>query len=296
MRACVIFNPAAQGNKAGRFRRWLAGLREGCLLKPTASPGAARTLAAEAVVEGFDTIVAAGGDGTINEVLNGIGDAPEGFQRARLAVLPLGTVNVFARELNLPRTIARAWAVIRAGRETRIDLPYVDFQQAGRPARRYFAQLAGAGLDALAIEMVSWELKKKVGPLSYVAAGLRAMQAPQPLIQYRDGTRTGSGQLVLLGNGRLYGGRFKVFPQADLRDGRLDVCVFPEVNWPALLHCGTMLLATSVLPKSRARHLSAGSIELSGPPGTLFEVDGELCGRLPATFAVESAKLRVVVP
>ena len=296
MRACVIFNPAAQGNKAGRFRRWLAGLEADCALKPTASPGAARALAAEAVNDGFNTIVAAGGDGTVNEVLNGVGDAPEGYQRARLAVLPLGTVNVFAKELKMPAAIPRAWAAIRAGREIRIDLPFVDFQRDGRPVRRYFAQLAGAGLDARAIELVSWELKKKVGPLSYVAAGLRAMGESLPLIQFKAGTQAGSGQLILLGNGRLYGGRFKVFPQADLSDGKLDVCVFPKVNWPTLLHCGTMLLATSVLPGSHAQHLTADSLELSGPPGTPFEVDGELCGHLPATFGLEPGKLRVIAP
>jgi hypothetical protein len=96
---CVIFNPAARGNKARHFRRQLDAIGSQCALKATAAPGDARRLAAEAVDDGFDLIVAAGGDGTVNEVLNGIGDAPDGFARARLGVLPLGTVNVFAREL-----------------------------------------------------------------------------------------------------------------------------------------------------------------------------------------------------
>src|SRR5690242_17817331 len=98
MRICVIFNPAARGEKSARFREHLGTLSAECVLKPTYAPGAGRALAAEAVREGFELIVAAGGDGTVNEVLNGLGDEPEGFARACLGVLPLGTVNVFARE------------------------------------------------------------------------------------------------------------------------------------------------------------------------------------------------------
>ena len=94
---CVVFNPTARGDKARRFRKSLEELRERCVLKPTDAAGAARRLAAEAVQEGFSTIVAAGGDGTLNEVLNGIGDVEGGFERTRLGVLPLGTINVFAR-------------------------------------------------------------------------------------------------------------------------------------------------------------------------------------------------------
>jgi diacylglycerol kinase family enzyme len=84
MKTCVVFNPAARGEKARRFRDQLAALSTECALKPTYAPGGGRALAAEAVREGFEIIVAAGGDGTVNEVLNGIGDEPEGFARARL--------------------------------------------------------------------------------------------------------------------------------------------------------------------------------------------------------------------
>ena len=107
-------------------------------MKATAAPGDARRLAAEAVGEGFDLIVAAGGDGTVNEVLNGIGDAPDGFARARLGVLPLGTVNVFARELKIPLQLERAWEVLRRGRETQIDLPRVEFSANGKSRAALF--------------------------------------------------------------------------------------------------------------------------------------------------------------
>ena len=156
-------------------------------MKATTAPGDARRLAAEAVGEGFDLIVAAGGDGTVNEVLNGLGDAPDGFARARLGVLPLGTVNVFARELKIPLRIERAWEVLQRGREMRIDLPRVEFSANGIRQQRYFVQLAGAGLDARAIELVDWAHKKKIGPLAYVIAGLKALRERKPKITVRAG-------------------------------------------------------------------------------------------------------------
>src|SRR6058998_956367 len=167
MKTCVIFNPAARGQKATQFRDHLATLAARVTLKPTYAAGAGRPLAAEAVREGFETIVAAGGDGTLNEVLNGIGDEPDGFARARLGVLPLGTINVFAREIGMPLDLHRAWAVIRRGRESAIDLPQVEFGATGKSQRRWFAQLAGAGLDAHAVELVDWNLKKSIGFFAY---------------------------------------------------------------------------------------------------------------------------------
>ncbi|HKI69145.1 MAG TPA: diacylglycerol kinase family protein, partial [Verrucomicrobiae bacterium] len=218
MRTCVIFNPAAKGGKARCLRRHLDEIGAQSSLKLTSGPNDARRLAALAVSESFEIITAAGGDGTINEVLNGIGDAPEGFACARLAVIPLGTVNVFARELQIPLKVASAWQAIQQGHETRIDLPFAEFESDGLKQRRYFAQLAGAGLDARAIELVEWNLKKRVGPLAYVWAGLKALCEKPAKITVTAGQTTATGELVLIGNGRLYGGSFAIFPQADLRD------------------------------------------------------------------------------
>ncbi len=295
MRTCVIFNPTARGEKARRFRRHLDEIGGTCTLKLTAAAGDARRLAAEAVGEGFEIIVAAGGDGTVNEALNGIGDAPEGFARARLGVLPLGTVNVFARELALPMKLEAAWAAIRQGRETRIDLPSVEYRANGRTERRYFAQLAGAGLDARAVELVEWQLKKKIGPLAYIVAGLKALAGAQPKITAAGGGRTVTGELVLIGNGRLYGGPYRVFPDADLRDGLLEVCVFPRVNWFTLARCGPWLLLRGRLPASAVEVFQAEALALTSPSPTPLEVDGELAGHLPGAFAVQRGGLRVIV-
>ncbi len=294
MRICVIFNPAARGNKARHFRRQLDDIGSQCALKATAAPGDARRLAAEAVGEGYDLVVAAGGDGTVNEVLNGIGDAPDGFARARLGVLPLGTVNVFARELKIPLRIERAWAVLQRGREMRMDLPRVEFSANGKSDRRYFVQLAGAGFDARSIELVDWQHKKKVGPLAYVVAGLKAMREMKPKITAQAGGERFTGELILIGNGKFYGGPLEIFPEADWRDGLLDICVLPRVDWPALLRSAPGLLACRRLPASVIRRFRAPSFELHVEGAAGFELDGEWAGKLPATFSVERERLRVV--
>jgi len=292
----VIFNPAARGEKARRFRRQLDTIGSQCVLKATTAPGDARRLAAKAVNEGFDLIVAAGGDGTVNEILNGFDDAQNGFERARLGILPLGTVNVLARELRIPLHIERAWEILQCGRETRIDLPRVEFSENGVRRQRYFVQLAGAGFDARAIELAHWSLKKKVGPLAYIIAGLKALREKKPKIVLRANGQSLAGELILVGNGHFYGGPFAIFPQADLRDGFLDICVLRRVNWLTLLHCVPSLLARRKLPPGLVQRFRAANFELAGDIPAPFELDGEWAGHLPATFSVEREKLRVIVP
>jgi diacylglycerol kinase (ATP) len=292
----VIFNPAAKGQKAERFRTLLTSVASECSLKQTAAAGDARKLAADAVREGFESIIAAGGDGTLNEALNGIGDVADGFKRARIGVLPLGTVNVFARELGIPTKPEAAWAVLRRGNERLIDLPHVESGDGDDRKRTYFVQLAGAGLDARAIELVDWSLKKKIGPLAYIAAGLKALGEEQTSLLVSDGTRSVRGELVLVGNGQLYGGDFYMFPNASLTDGKLDVCVFPKADWFTLLKCGIPLLLTGKPPASAVVRMSTASFTVVGRATSRFEVDGELGSALPARFGVQPSALRVICP
>jgi diacylglycerol kinase (ATP) len=298
VRTCVIFNPAARGEKARRFRRHLDALAKTVTLKFTSGPAEARRLSTQAVQEGFELLVAAGGDGTLNEVLNGIGDARDGFERACLGVLPLGTVNVFAQELAIPTKFEPAWEIIQRARETRIDLPRVEYRQGGSTQRRYFAQLAGAGLDARAVQLVNWSLKKKVGPLAYVIAGLNALLSASPTITVTIGSppRTTTGKLVLIGNGRLYGGPFRLFPAADLHNGLLEICIFPRADWYTLARYGPSLLLRRCLAPSAVKILQAGSFALSSEAPIPFQIDGELIGELPATFSVEQRRLRIIIP
>ena len=297
MKTCVIFNPAARGEKAAQFRDQLAALSSRVALKPTYAAGAGRALAAEAIRDGFETIVAAGGDGTLNEVLNGIGDESDGFTKARLGVLPLGTINVFARELRIPTVFEQAWRVIEAGRETLLDLPQVEFGNAsGQPQRRYFAQLAGAGLDSRAIELVDWEQKKSFGPLAYVVAGFKALAEPKSQIIASASISSATGELVLIGNGRYYGGSFELFPKADLRDGLLDVTIFPKVNWEILLRSGWGWLTHQIHSAAGCQTFQAESFTLTSEGRVAFELDGDNVSHLPARFSVRQQLLRVLVP
>ena len=296
MQTCVIFNPAARGGKARRFRDHLASLSAQCALKPTYASGAGRALAAEAVREGFDVVVAAGGDGTLNEVLNGLGDEPNGLAQTRLGVLPLGTVNVFARELNLPLHFQTAWQVIERARETVIDLPAAEFTVDGQVQRRCFAQMAGAGWDSRAIELVDWGQKKKIGALAYVVAGFKALRGPLPQIVVTNGRETLAGELVLIGNGRFYGGDFNIFPEADLRDGVLEVSVFPRANVATLARYGLGLLAARGLETAGAARMKGETLQLYSAASVPFHVEGENIGYLPAKFTIRRQALRVLVP
>lgn len=295
MKRCVIFNPVARGDKARRFQSHLEQIAREATLKPTTCAGDARRLAAEAVGENYDVIIAAGGDGTLNEVLNGIGDAG-GLQHVRLGVLPFGTTNVFAKELGLPLGFNDAWAVIRREKEMAIDVPWSKCIVEGRPHRRYFAQMAGAGLDSRAIELLNWELKKRIGYFAYVVAALQALSEKQPQIEISNGRETARGELVLIGNGKFYGGRFTVFPLADLCDGVLEAVVFPKLGLEAIARSCWGLVTDNFHSGGKTIQLKGNQIEVRCAKPIPFHLDGENAGPLPATFGIESRALKVLVP
>ncbi len=295
-KACIVFNPAAGGERAQRCLSYVKALGSQWSVKFTTCAGDARRLAANAVREGCDVVVAAGGDGTLNEVLNGLGDVPDAFARTRLGVVPLGTVNVFAKEIGVPLSFERSLEILTRGRETTVDLPEAAFQRDGVTVRRYFAQMAGAGLDSKAIELVSWEQKRRFGPVAYMLAGLKALRMELPDVVVSTGTESASGKLILVGNGRFYGGRFSIFPLADLRDGLLDVSVFPKVSLEAIVRCGWGLFTDKLHQRGGVKHLKGSQITVSSAAPVWLELEGENVGHLPATLKVNRHALRIIVP
>jgi diacylglycerol kinase (ATP) len=281
----VILNPAARGERAKALREKIASLSHHVLVRSTSSPGDARGLAARAVSQGYGTIVAAGGDGTINEVVNGIGGAAVQF-----GILPVGTMNVFAAELGIPQNnLIKAWQVIEAGYSRLVDLPQANHE--------YFVQLAGVGLDAEVVRQTTLDSKKVLGPMSYLLtlAQVAARQPPKILIEPVDGA-TREGSFVLVGNGRFYGGPFVVFKDARLDDGLLDVLVFQnQSHWDLIRYFQAIAFGNHpALPD--VEYFQSRGLRLTSLEPVPVEIDGELTGTLPYEFGFSNGKLRVLVP
>ncbi len=296
MRTCVIFNPAAKGGKARHFRGRLGESAPAAEFRPTTHAGHGRELARAAVEEGFGTVVAAGGDGTANEALNGIGDAEDGFDRARLGLIPLGTINLFALELGVPFDPRAAWEVIQAGRERRVDLPSATFQLRGQTISRHFLQVAGAGWDARAVEKVSWALKQKIGRFAYVWSGLLALRPLRSKVTVRWGEQSAEGDFAVIGNGRFYAGKFPVLHRADLGDGLLDLRVIPNARWSSIGRLATDLLLGRYFRPGALPYFQANGFALSSESVTPLQLDGEFVGHLPTRISVRPRALRVIAP
>jgi len=279
----VILNPAARGTRAGAQWKSIGDLPGNATIAATTERGEAKALAAQAVKRGFRTIVAAGGDGTVNEVVNGIAGSD-----VALGVLPVGTMNVFAAEIGLPNKLKDAWRVILAGHTRKVDL--------ARANRQYFIQLAGVGLDAQVVKETSWEMKRSFGPLSYlVSAAQIAARKPPRLIAEANG-KSYEGSFVLIGNGRYYGGPVQFFSEARVDDGLLDVLVFQKMGHLDIArYLGTVLFGRHTsLPD--VVYFQTEKLHVHSDVEVPVEVDGELATTLPVTFRIASRKLRVLVP
>ena len=266
-------------------------LPRGAVVELTTGPGDAGRLAREAVEAGFRTVVAGGGDGTVNEVVNGLAQA--GHPDVRLGLMPLGTMNVFAAELGIPgNRIGRAWEIIAAGHCRQVDLALAN--------GRAFVQMAGIGFDAQAVSEVDWAMKKNLGPLSYLisAARVAARELPRLVVTAADG-RVSEGCLALVGNGRFYGGPFAVFKEARLDDGQLDVIVCRSVTHLDLLrYLPNVLFGTHLdLPGVDFFHTPSLSVRPASEGERIpYEIDGEIAGAAPASFSLLPGALRVLAP
>jgi YegS/Rv2252/BmrU family lipid kinase len=278
----IILNPAARSEKARGTWKEIQKFSRGTT-RLTSAPGDARALAAWAVEKGFRAVVAAGGDGTINEVVNGLAGSD-----VTLGVLPVGTMNVFAAELGLPGELKAAWQVIREGVTRKVDL--------ARANDHYFIQLAGVGLDAQALQETTWESKRSFGPLSYlVSAAQIAARVPPRLLVEADGIER-EGSFVLVGNGRYYGTRLAFFKDAKVDDGKLDVLIFKNLGYLDIArYLGTILMGIHTEQEDVEYFQTKRAIVRCDQPVPV-EVDGEVATESPVTFRISSRKLRVFVP
>ncbi len=282
----LIFNPKARSQRGRRALRFLEANAHHFDLYATRHEDEALELATRFAAAGEPVVIAAGGDGTLNTVVRGLA----GSQTA-LAILPTGTMNVFARELGIPfDNLSKALDVIRRGFVREVDLFSVNHLP--------FVQMAGVGFDATVIERTTWEAKKALGPLAYLLTALKVLgeHPPQMEVICADGRRE-VGVAVLAGNGTLYGGPFKFFRKASNQDALLDVLIYKRAGYRLVfdLLCG--LAAGGVDLVSSATYLQTAEFTVRVEGEVPVEVDGELAGRFHEIhFAKTHNHLRVIAP
>jgi diacylglycerol kinase (ATP) len=252
----------------------------------THAAGEGELLARKAVELKANLVIAAGGDGTINEIIQGLAGS-----ETALGVLPNGTVNVWARELGIPLDEAGARDLLVHGRTRSVDLGCVN--------GRYFLLMVGIGFDGEVIQAVERKPLKRLGVIGYALAALWLGPGYSgfPVVVQIDGLAVKTRALqIFVGNTQLYAGAFKFTWRAKIDDGLLDLCIVRKRNLP-----GRIVVLWDFLLRREQRRLwvrydTFTSIKIETLRPVAYHIDGEVAGYTPATFQVAPAALKVIVP
>lgn len=292
MRATVIRNPQA-GKRSGTGDleaavRILEDAGWSLEICHTIGPGDARRLATEAVQTGQEAVLVAGGDGTINEAVQALAGSD-----TALGYLPYGTVNVWARELRIPLDPEGAARAIVNGRIETIDL--------GQAGERYFLLMAGIGFDAEIIRRAQRveRFKQRFGVVPYVAAGLGTApfyRGGDIELRYDGVIRRVQALMLVIGNTRLYGGRFQLTPRAIANDGWLDLCVIKGRGALSLMRQSLPILLSGSVAHSDVELLRVRDVTINANEPLALQLDGELAGTTPVHVRVAPHALRTIVP
>jgi diacylglycerol kinase (ATP) len=294
LRVLVIANPAAGRGRGGGWAARLVSALEArghaVELHATRGPEDARerVRAREGAVE---RIVTAGGDGTLNDVLNGLADPGA----TPLLPIPLGTANMLARCLRVPREVERLAALLAGGRVRRLDLGLAHFGGAA-PVR--FLSVAGVGFDAMVTETIGRRRKGRLGYRGYVAPILRTVaryRAPRLAVSL-DGEPPISCGLALLGKVPRYGGVLRVTPRAAPDDGLLHTCVIRRAAAGGLLRLVPAAFAGRLDRSSRVVLRTASRIDVTADEAVPVQLDGDHWGATPVTFTLKAGVVPVVAP
>jgi diacylglycerol kinase (ATP) len=292
VRTCILMNPKAGSAAQGAALRGAVAGRSDTIIRETRRPGDARELAAEMLRAGYELIVAAGGDGTINEVVNGLAAASA---HATLGIIPLGTGNDLARTLAIPSDPLEALALLTRGPARVIDLMKVERAD----ATGYGINVAAGGFSGQVDEVLTEELKATWGPLAYLIGAARVLPdltGYETTIAWEDGPPERVEALnVVVANGRTVGGGIPVAPAANPEDGRLDVVVVRYGSVVELMGVAARLLAGNYLTSERVLHRQVRRVRIASRPGMWFNIDGELLTNEPVTISVLPEAQRVVV-
>ncbi len=292
-RLLVVYNPAAGRSRRKRLAQVLDRLvARGCIVttKETLRRGDAEVFARAAMAEDYDVIVAAGGDGTVNEVINGM--VGQGGGGPMLAVIPLGTANVLACEIGLhPQDTDQIAETIATGTFRTVHL--------GIANGRHFLLMAGAGLDAHVVEGVNTHtmLKRRTGKFAYVVESVRqAFGYDFPALEIRADGKIYEGRMAVACKGRHYGGPFIAAPDANLEDPMLEICILPNKGVGGMIRYGLALPFGKLPGLPEVQVVTASSLTITGPRGAPVQADGDIIARLPAEITVSGETVALIVP
>ena len=301
--ALLIHNPNA-GTRGHVRRRQLDQVRRILFAKgieadlaETTGPGHATEIAQNASSEKRQLVIACGGDGTLNEVVNGLATSKNGH-RVPLALLPGGTANILAKELNLPWNILRAAEKLPAGEVREIALGLAT--PVNEPEKkRYFLSVAGAGPDGMIVYSIDLNLKARVGVLAYWWQGFReVVRYTFPRFRLRTGDRQVEGTLAIVGRTKNYGGPFKITDQASLFEDQFEVLSLETQSGLRYLSYLPPLWMGNLRKESGVHFWKADTLvcePLDDKP-VYAQVDGEPFVRLPVEFSIVPSALRLLVP
>jgi diacylglycerol kinase (ATP) len=301
--ALLIHNPnAGNGGHARRrlldeARRVLAAAGIHADLVETKGPGDATEIANRASLEGRQLFIACGGDGTLNEVVNGLAGQQNGH-RVPLALLPGGTANILAKELGIPWNIASATRKLLQGEVKEIALGLATpLLQPER--KKYFLSVAGAGPDGMIVYSVDLELKARVGILAYWYQGMRELlRYEYPHFRVVADGRAIDATLVVVGRTKNYGGPFMITTEADLYEDRFEVMTLTTQSGLKYLSYLPSLWMKRLRGTEGVHFYKSDSIvcePLNGKP-VYAQIDGEPLARLPIEFTIVPRALRLLVP
>ncbi|MTJ82640.1 MAG: diacylglycerol kinase family lipid kinase [Telmatospirillum sp.] len=289
-RVLVIYNPTAGQWKRRRLQATLTQLEQrGCqvTLHETTRAGDAEVTAAAIPASDVDVVIAAGGDGTINEVANGLVAAP--FPVPPLAIIPLGTANVLAQEIGLRGRAATIAAAITDGVRLPVHL--------GRANGRHFIMMAGVGFDAHVVSNIDLALKRHTGKIAYVVETLsQALRYGFPVCRVSIDGQQHHARSVVVCNGRHYGGPFVAAPDADLGTPSFEVCLFEHGGWPHVLRYGVALVLGRLWALPDVRILPAKRLVIDGAAGLPVQGDGDIIASLPVSIEIADRTLDLIVP
>lgn len=288
----LISNPAARGASLRKIESAAAFLREkgfDTKIFLTEKSGDATRLAEEAVRKGPYAIMAAGGDGTINEVINGMvkSDVP-------LAILPLGTTNVLAKELGIPEDIYSALDTAVSKSAKTVSIGRIELEPDTDSAHfRYFCLMAGIGFDGKTVHDVNNAIKKKSGKAAYIWSGIKTFlrYSPNQLFYEIDGKEY-TGYCSITGKASRYGGNFKITPDANLSDPFLYTCIFQGNKRSDLLRYVYRIITGKLMEERDIVYLKSTSIEVLGTAHV--QIDGDYLGITPAKITVVKNALKII--